>query len=68
MTRLTVQVFRFSFRTKHFPQLGYFIEAINGVRGEWQQYWTYWQISNITGPLDKGIQIVPFSFRIFFFS
>ena len=60
-------VFCFSFTATYFPKWGYFIDAINGVSGNWEQNRTYWQISNSSGPLDLGIHTIILVFPIFIY-
>lgn len=44
----------FRFTATYYPRWGYFIEAINGLYGNWKDNRTFWQISNAHGPLQFG--------------
>lgn len=44
----------FRFTATYYPRWGYFIEAINGLHGNWKDNKTFWQISNANGPLQFG--------------
>lgn len=50
----TVLFVDFRFTATYYPRWGYFIEAINGLYGDWKNNKTFWQISNALGPLQFG--------------
>ncbi|XP_052801893.1 uncharacterized protein LOC128232406 [Mya arenaria] len=45
-----------NFTATYYKKLGYFIEGVNGLMGNWKDNRTYWEFSNATfGPLNVGV-------------